>query len=49
LGLLIDSAGIIVDAPDLVNGFIGQPFQRLLDWIERLERLDDLLLDEPQK
>jgi hypothetical protein len=47
LGLLIDSTGIIVDAPDLVDGFIGQPLKRLLDWLEPLEKLDDLLPGEP--
>lgn len=40
LGVVVDSSGVIVDAPSLVDGFIGQPFQDLLQWIERFETLD---------
>jgi hypothetical protein len=40
LGVLVDASGVIVDAPSLVDGFIGQPFHNLLQWIERFETPD---------
>lgn len=46
LGVLVDPTGIIVDAPALVDGFIGQPLQNLLRWIERFERYEGLDLHE---
>ena len=38
IGVAVDNAtGIIVDAPSLVENFIGQPFQNLLSWLEKFE------------
>ena len=37
LGVMVDASGVIVDAPTLVDGFIGQPLQNLLNWVQRLE------------
>ena len=41
IGVLVDPAGLIVDAPSLVEQFIGQPFGNLLSWIEKFEITDD--------
>jgi hypothetical protein len=41
IGVLVDnSTGIIVDAPSLVESFIGQPFGNLLNWLEKFELND---------
>ena len=41
IGVLVDGAGLIVDAPSLVENFIGEPFGKLLQWIESFERVYD--------
>lgn len=46
LGVLVDKAGVIVDAPSLVDGFVGQPLQNLLSWIEKFERFEGLRPDD---
>jgi len=46
LGVLVDATGVIVDAPSLVDGFIGQPLQSLLSWIEKFERLEGIHPDD---
>jgi hypothetical protein len=35
------SSGVIVDAPELVDGFIGAHLQDLLSWLEHFELNDD--------
>jgi hypothetical protein len=46
LGVLVDTTGIIVDAPSLVGGFVGQPLHSLLSWIEKLEWLEGVHRDD---
>ena len=41
IGVLVDGAGLIVDAPSLVESFIGEPFGKLLQWLESFERVYD--------
>src|SRR5262245_4815791 len=41
IGVVVDNAGLIVDAPELVEGFIGQPFKNLLNWLEHFELSDE--------
>jgi hypothetical protein len=42
IGVLVDnSTGLIIDAPELVERFIGQPFGNLLSWLEKFELTDD--------
>ena len=41
IGVLVDpSTGLIVDAPELVEQFIGQRLSRLLAWLEHFQ-IDD--------
>jgi hypothetical protein len=40
IGVVVDSAGLIVDAPELVERFIGQPFANLLSWLQHFELSD---------
>jgi hypothetical protein len=44
IGVLVDSTGLIVEAPALVQNFIGEPFGKLLEWLETFERVYD---DDP--
>jgi hypothetical protein len=42
IGVLVDArTGLIVDAPSLVANFIGEPFGKLLQWLETFERVYD--------
>ncbi len=42
IGIVVDnSTGLIVDAPELVENFIGQPFKHLLSWLENFELTDE--------
>lgn len=47
LGVLVDSTGVIVDAPEMIDGFIGQPFGNLLRWIERTEWFEGSQTGQP--